>query len=91
MQIKAPLSGLCTRLFLQKQNTPGLQGAFVPYRCAPWTRIFSLGKLPRLIEYGALNWEEAYSLLQMMDNLLNGIWSEASSVQAQRPAGPPMP
>jgi hypothetical protein len=42
-------------------------------------RMLSLGKLARLIENEALNGREAYSLLEMMDDLREGIWSELRS------------
>ncbi|MBQ4915800.1 zinc-dependent metalloprotease [Maribacter sp. MMG018] len=41
--------------------------------------ILSLGKMARLIENEALNGKEAYSLIEMMDDLRKGIWSELSS------------
>ncbi|WP_047247519.1 zinc-dependent metalloprotease [Maribacter thermophilus] len=41
--------------------------------------ILSLGKMARLIENEALNGNEAYSLIDMMDDLRKGIWSELSS------------
>jgi hypothetical protein len=45
-------------------------------------RMLSLGKLARLIENEALNGQEAYSLLEMMDDLREGVWSELRSGRA---------
>ena len=45
-------------------------------------RMLSLGKLARLIENEALNGEEAYSLLEMMEDLRKGIWSELRTGRA---------
>ncbi len=41
--------------------------------------ILDFGRMARLIENEALNGEEAYSLLDMMTDLRNGIWSEIRS------------
>ncbi|MBT8178891.1 MAG: zinc-dependent metalloprotease [Eudoraea sp.] len=38
--------------------------------------VMSLGKMARLIENEALNSREAYTLVEMMRDLRNGIWSE---------------
>ena len=38
--------------------------------------VMSLGKMARLIENEALNKREAYTLVEMMRDLRNGIWSE---------------
>ena len=38
--------------------------------------VMSLGKMARLIENEALNGREAYTLVEMMRDLRNGIWSE---------------
>ena len=38
--------------------------------------ILSLGKMARMIENQTLNGTEAYSLLEMMDDLRKGLWSE---------------
>ena len=38
--------------------------------------VLSLGKMARLIENEALNGREAYTLLEMMRDLRNGLWSE---------------
>ena len=41
--------------------------------------IMSLGKMARLVENEAANGAEAYTLVEMMDDLRKGIWSELSS------------
>ena len=38
--------------------------------------VLSLGKMARLVENEALNGNEAYTLLEMMRDLRNGLWSE---------------
>jgi hypothetical protein len=50
-------------------------------------RMLSPGKLARLIENEALNGEQAYNILEMMEDLRQGIWSElrtGSSVDTYR-------
>lgn len=41
--------------------------------------IMSLGKMARLVENEVANGTEAYTLVEMMDDLRKGIWSELSS------------
>lgn len=41
--------------------------------------MMSLGKMARLVENEAANGREAYTLLEMMDDLRQGIWSELTS------------
>lgn len=41
--------------------------------------ILDLGRMARMIENETLNGKEAYNLLDMMDGLRNGIWSELRS------------
>lgn len=44
--------------------------------------IASLGKMARLIEHETINKEDAYSLVQMMTELREGIWSELNNGSA---------
>src|SRR5690606_40800199 len=41
--------------------------------------ILQLGKLARIIENETLNGDQAYGLLEMMQDLRRGIWSETRS------------
>ena len=41
--------------------------------------VLSLGKMARLIEYETINKAEAYTLVQMMSELRQGIWSETKN------------
>jgi Met-zincin/Domain of unknown function (DUF5117)/Domain of unknown function (DUF5118) len=41
--------------------------------------LLSMGRMGRLIEYSALNGSKAYSLVNMMDDLRRGIWSELNT------------
>jgi len=41
-------------------------------------RVMDFSRLARMIENETLNGDEAYSVLEMMDDLREGIWSEAS-------------
>lgn len=41
--------------------------------------IMSLGKMARLVENEAINGTKAYTLVEMMDDLRKGIWSELST------------
>ena len=42
-------------------------------------RILSLGRLARVIENETLNGNDAYTILEMMKDLRNGVWTELSS------------
>jgi hypothetical protein len=44
--------------------------------------ILSLGKMARMIENETANGKDAYSLLNLMDDLRNGIWSELQTGKA---------